>query len=115
MLPSPTFSYVLWVVGVFIGFTKVSADGLNPMSHPKADEVVPVESPYTIEWTPGTEGSVSICIFDGENGPVQNVTSQYLTVLSHSLLPLCICRWGIITTDHRSLVLASTPDTGSYT
>ena len=76
MLPSLNLLCMLWVVGAFLGFTRVAADGLNPMSHPKADEAVPVGVPYTIEWSPGTPGPVSICVYDGDAGPVQNITSQ---------------------------------------
>jgi hypothetical protein len=36
------------------------SDGLNPMSHPAAGDIIEAEKPYHIEWLNGTPGPVSI-------------------------------------------------------
>jgi len=77
---------VIWAVAVSIGFTEVFADGNNPMSHPKASEVVPVGEPYDIEWNPKTPGPVKITLHYGNNVPLQNITRQYSAISPHSLL-----------------------------
>lgn len=68
---------MLCKVVALVGITKIAADGLNPMSHPAADETVQVGIPYTIEWSAGTPGPVFICIYEGADGALENVTGQY--------------------------------------
>jgi hypothetical protein len=62
----------------------VCADGLNPQSAPKANEVITPERPYRIQWSPGTDGPVKIELHDGDNSCI-NITGAFCPHNSHAL------------------------------
>lgn len=65
--------YILRVFSFCVLFTGVSADGLNPQSHPAAGEIIEVGKPYTIVWTPGTTGNVSIVLKANSDWTAQTI------------------------------------------
>lgn len=77
--------FLLCVIGLCALFASVSADGLNLQTHPAAGEAIEVGRAYTIVWTPGTIGNVSIVLKANSDWTAQTIIYMLALNLAHIL------------------------------
>jgi hypothetical protein len=70
----------IMILVVLLFLNTVHSTPMNPFIAPKAKEVIPINKPYTIKWTPQTSGPVYIQLSYDDNVEATNITglSAYL-------------------------------------